>query len=110
MSESSIVLSKIFEGWDGYQTSMLHSVQALSHDQLKWRPAPKLRSIGELTAHIALGRLGWFVRLQAPGALSCINRRSRWLGRGNFRQAEEILHWLEVTWAGNRRQPQPVDG
>jgi hypothetical protein len=28
-----------------------------------------LRTVGELTSHLALGQLDWFMRLQAPGSL-----------------------------------------
>ena len=99
MSETSTVLSKIFEGWDGYQSSILHATQLISAEQLTWRPAPNLRSVGELTAHIALGRLGWFVRLQAPGSLELYQQAVAmgWEGAISDRK-DEILHWLEMTW------------
>jgi hypothetical protein len=47
-------LAQIFEGWDGYQTSLLHAVTPLTSEQLSWRPAPERRSIGELVRHISL--------------------------------------------------------
>jgi uncharacterized damage-inducible protein DinB len=68
MTDISTSLSTIFEGWEGYNQSIIHAIQSLTQEQLTWRPAPKLRSVGELSSHIALGRLGWFVRLQAPGS------------------------------------------
>ncbi|HEY1464502.1 MAG TPA: DinB family protein [Terriglobales bacterium] len=55
-------LSQIFEGWGGYQTSLLHAVVALSTEQLGWRVAPERRSTGELIRHIALGRITWLAR------------------------------------------------
>lgn len=39
MATISIALSKLFDGWDGYQTSILHAIQPLTQDQLTWRPA-----------------------------------------------------------------------
>jgi hypothetical protein len=69
MTENSIALSTIFDGWDGYQTSIVHSIQPLSRQQLIWRPAPELRSVGEVASHIALGRVDWFARMPAPGSL-----------------------------------------
>jgi len=61
MSETSISLSKIFDGWDGYQTSILHAIQPLTHDQLIWRTNPKSRSVGELASHIAVGVAFWIL-------------------------------------------------
>ena len=69
MPNTSSSLSKIFEGWEGYNTSLVHSIQPLSQEQLTWRPAPHLRSVGEVASHIAFERIGWFARMQAPGSL-----------------------------------------
>ncbi len=60
MKEGDYSLAAIFEGWDGYQTSLLHAIQPLTRSQLEWRPGKKLRSIGETAGHIALGRIDWF--------------------------------------------------
>ena len=99
MSETSISLSKIFEGWEGYHHSILHAIQSLSPQQLTWQPTPKLRSVGQLTSHIALGRLGWFVRLQAPGSQELYQQAIKigWEA-GISSQKDEIIHWLEMTW------------
>lgn len=59
-------LSQIFEGWDGYQTSLLHAVSPLTRKQLSWRPASDRRSTGELIRHIGLGRITWLSRMGAP--------------------------------------------
>jgi len=68
MSANSVPLAKVFEGWAGYQHSLVEAVRPLTPEQLAWRPAPQLRSVGELAAHIAHGRVVVFSRVQAPRA------------------------------------------
>jgi hypothetical protein len=60
-------LARVLEGWDGYQTSLLHAVSPLTARQLLWRSAPDRRSVGELIRHIGLGRITWLSRICAPG-------------------------------------------
>ncbi len=99
MSENSISLSNIFEGWDGHQTSIVHAIQPLTYEQLIWRPAPKLRSVGELASHIALGRVDWFARMPAPGSLELLQMTERLGSEAAISEdKDEILHWLEITW------------
>ncbi len=99
MATVSTALSELFDGWDGYQTSILHAIQPLTQDQLTWRPAPKLRSAGELASHIAFGRVGWFARMQAPGSLE-LKKKAESLGSesaiaGN---KDAIVRWQEDSW------------
>ncbi len=99
MPDKPAALAKIFDGWDGYQTSLLHAIQPLSKDQMDWRPAPNLRSVGELASHIATGRVYWFARMPAPGSQE-LERKISELGSetaiaGN---KDEILSWLEMSW------------
>ena len=99
MTETSIALSKIFDGWDGYNLSILHAIQPLTQEQLAWRPAPNLRSVGEVASHIAFGRIGWFSRMQAPGSQE-LKIKAEALGSesaiaGN---KDEVARWLEDSW------------
>jgi uncharacterized damage-inducible protein DinB len=99
MLDTSTPLSKVFDGWEGYNTSIMHSLQPLIQAQLDWRPAEKLRSVGELTSHIALGRLGWFIRLQAPGSAELFQEAMD-LGWESAiaSKKDEIIRWLDATW------------
>ena len=103
MTEGSISLSKIFDGWDGLQTSILHAVQPLTPEQLAWRAAPNLRSVGEVVSHIALGRVDWFERMQAPGSAALAARIAA-LGPQLAVEAsiagdrDVLLEWLEASW------------
>ena len=68
MSSDSLSLMGIFEGWEGHQASLVNALAPLSQEQLTWRPAPQLRSAGQLAMHISFGRIGWFQRMDAPGS------------------------------------------
>ena len=103
-------LSKIFDGWNGYQTSLVNAISPLTREQLIWRPAPNLRSTGEIARHISLGRVTWFARMDAPGSAEIVKRIEHWEtdGDGNrgivedaiaiTENASELVGWLEITW------------
>ena len=102
-------LSEIFEGWDGYQTSLVHAVEPLSAEQLQWRAAPGRRSVGELIRHIALGRITWLARMHPPGIDYVIAQVPQWFtdGDGARHIVEEsvpcdraalLVEWLNTSW------------
>jgi uncharacterized damage-inducible protein DinB len=92
-------LAAIFDGWDGYHTSIVRAVEPLSPDHLSWRPAQHLRSAGEVAGHLALGRVEWFSRMPAPGSLELMEK-VRALGSEAAIAANkaEILSWLDLSW------------
>ena len=102
-------LAQIFEGWGGYQTSLLHAVTPLTTEQLSWRPTPERRSVGELIRHISLGRITWFSRIGAPGIETIAQRVPRWHtdADGSRHVVEEsvlcdqaavLAEWLTLSW------------
>lgn len=103
-------LTQLYDGWNGYQTSIANAVAPLTAQQLAWRPAPGHRSVGELVRHIALGRIVWFVRMDAPGSAALAEQIPAWAedGDGNrhvvedalaiTERAADLIHWLNVTW------------
>ncbi len=96
---SSEPLSKVFLGWDGYQTSILHAIQPLTPAQLAWRPAANKRSVGEVASHLALGRIGWFARMPAPGSLELAEKAAALGPEYSIAgDREAILAWLEASW------------
>ena len=99
MPDDSTSLSEIFDGWDGYQTSIVHALEPLTKEQLLWRPAPHLRSVAELASHIAVGRVIWFARMQAPGSLE-LEQEIKQMGSQDAiaQDKDEVLRWLELTW------------
>jgi hypothetical protein len=67
-------LMTVYEGWDGYQQSLVHVVSPLTQEHLAWRPSAHHRSVGELVRHISLGRITWFMRMGAPGVGELTNQ------------------------------------
>lgn len=110
MPTSAHSLMAVYEGWDGYHRSLVAAVAPLTAQQLAWRPADHLRSVGEVVRHIALGRLAWFLGMDAPGSRELAGRISAWEEdqHGNryvieeamaiATEPEELVGWLEGTW------------
>ena len=110
MSVTVNSLMTVYEGWDGYQQSLVNAVAPLTSAQLSWRPSPQHRSVGELVRHISMGRLTWFVRMGAPHSAKLASQIADWQqdSDGNQDIIEEALpiaedtaalsHWLEATW------------
>ncbi len=108
---STARLADVFDGWQGYQTSLVHAVEPLSAEQLRWRPGPQAQSIGEVVRHISLGRVTWFARMEAPGSAEVCATIPEWEvdGDGNkdiveralpiTEDAAELVIWLERTWS-----------
>ncbi|HEU5370490.1 MAG TPA: DinB family protein, partial [Ktedonobacterales bacterium] len=120
MSTGALSLQKVYEGWEGHQLALLRAVTPLTPDQLTFRPAPHLQSVGELVSHIGLGRLWWFHKMGAPGSAALAHQFAPWTGdqvnaedpaelrkwTDALEQLEqaivgnhaELLRWLEASW------------
>ena len=59
-------LQMIFQGWEGYNTSLQKAIEPLNSTQLSWRPSDTRRSVGKTAMHIAAGRINWFSRMHLP--------------------------------------------
>ena len=109
MTKQNPPLMKIYEGWEGHQTSLVHAIAPLTPEQLRWRPAEQMQSVGELARHISLGRLTWFLRMDAPGSATLAEKIDGWEEDedGNrdivesalpiVETAVDLVHWLEIT-------------
>ena len=102
-------LVRLLDGWNGYQTSLLHAVAPLTKEQLTWQPAPDRRSVGELIRHISLGRITWLSRIGAPGVADIALRVPRWYtDQDGARhvveesipsdQPAQLSEWLALSW------------
>jgi uncharacterized damage-inducible protein DinB len=97
-------LLTVFSGWDGYNRSLVSAIAPLSPEQLQYRPAPDRRSVGEIAAHVAFGRLDWFNRMGAPGTAELVEEAAPWwrpweaVNPAAAESASLIVHWLEATW------------
>lgn len=106
-----MLLQQVFDGWQGYQSSLVNAIAPLSPEQLRWRPAAGLNSVGEVARHISLGRVVWFARMGAPGAAEVVAQIDRWEEDGDGNRtiveqaldiagdAAELVRWLEMSWA-----------
>lgn len=110
MTQSSLILCdtisliSVYSGWEGYQTSLVHAIAPLSRENLRFRPLPDRRSVGEIAAHIAFGRLDWFHRMDAPGSRELVAQAAGvWQPWGAVDKTvaddpAEIVKWLEAGW------------
>ena len=92
-------LATVFDGWDTYNTSIVHAVAPLTQSQLLFRPAPGLRSVGETASHIGLGRIDWFQCMDAPGSAALAAQTAAGESPASIAQdPAEIVKWLEASW------------
>ena len=99
MTNGPTSLATVFDGWDGFHTSIVHAIELLTSDQLAWRPRPGHRSVAELAGHLASGRIDWFSRMPAPGSLALVEQSSAAFGDGEISgDRETLLYWLNATW------------
>ncbi len=114
MATTNPSLKMVYEGWEGYQISLVDAIKGLSHEQLAYRPAPNLRSLGEIANHISLGRIDWFQRMDAPGSNELANEAKGWEPEKAITEnAAELVRRLEASWrlidntlnAMDRRRP-----
>ncbi len=68
MTTDAYSLMSVYKGWDDYQISIVRAIAPLSREQLAWRPAPHLRSVGEIANHIVGGRIQWFHYILGEGS------------------------------------------
>jgi uncharacterized damage-inducible protein DinB len=99
MSKDISSLQAIYKGWDTYQASIVHAVAPLSPGQLAWRPAPHVRSAGEIASHIADGRIYWFHRFMGEGNTELASLVSSGMPEDTIAtNASELIKWLEISW------------
>lgn len=113
-------LKSVYEGWDSHELALMRAITPLTREQLAWRLAPQLASVGELISHVALARLWWFHPMGAPGAAGLARQVAPWaeekinpedsaeLGRwGDALEAvekaivedpAELLRWQKASW------------
>lgn len=88
-------LTYVYEGWDGFHRSIVNAIAPLTPDQLAFRAAKDMRSVGEVAWHIADGRIDWFKRLDAPGSKELEAQQQP---RTEPFEAQPIVDWLNTTW------------
>lgn len=92
-------LMDIYRGWDDHQISLVRAVAPLTREQLLWRPAPHLRTTGEVIAHIIGGRINWFYRILGLGSPEFAVQVAAWRPEDLIEeQPDQLLRWLDLTW------------
>ena len=89
----------IYKGWDDHQISLVRALAPRSRDQLVWRPAPHLRSVGEIAGHIIAGRVNWCHRVLGAGSAEFASQVAAWRPEETVEEnPAELVRWLEATW------------
>ena len=100
MNVEQAVVSAIYEGWRNHQNTLIRALAPLTMEQLGLKAGPRLRSVGEISAHIIGARARWFYQLMGEGgkefvALGKWDRR-----RAPAKSAAELIQGIETTWRG----------
>ena len=99
MRTDADTLMALYKGWDDHQISLVRAIAPRSRDQLAWRPAPHLRSVGEIAGHIIAGRVNWFHRALGAGSAELASQVAAWRPEENVEEnPAELVRWLEATW------------
>jgi uncharacterized damage-inducible protein DinB len=103
MTKEASSLMTVYEGWDGHQVALVRAVSPLSPEQLAWRAAPHLRSVGELAAHIVTGRISWIHDILGVESPEVTQWVAAWNAGGKLKPGVEqnpaaLVSGLEATW------------
>jgi uncharacterized damage-inducible protein DinB len=92
-------LATVYRGWDGYQVALVQAIAPRSPDQLRWHPAPHLRSAGEIAHHICTGRVDWFQRTFGVETTMLAGRVGAWRPEELVEEdPAELVSGLEASW------------
>jgi uncharacterized damage-inducible protein DinB len=99
MTTDAYSLMSVYKGWDDYQISIVRAIAPLSREQLAWRPAPHLRSVGEIANHIIGGRIQWFHYILGEGDAEFASQVAAMSPDEVIEEnAAELVKGLEITW------------
>jgi uncharacterized damage-inducible protein DinB len=107
-------LKEVFDGWQGYQSSLERAIAPLAQEQLAWRPLPGVRSLGEVIRHLSVGRITWLARINPPGIEEARSLIPEWYtdadgahhaveSSGSADNSTVLAQWLKVSWAPIRQ-------
>ena len=99
MSPNTGTLMSLYHGWEDHQISLVRTITRLSGDHLAWRPAPHLRSAGELVSHLIALRIQWFQGVFGAGSTESAEQLLACPAADFLKeQPDELVKWLEITW------------
>ncbi len=97
MTTGALSLLRAYDGWDSHQLALMRAVTPLTSEQLAYRPAPHLQTVGELVNHLSLARLWWFHKMGAPGSAALARQTAPWVGeRVNTEDPDELQRWTDA--------------
>ncbi len=99
MTDSMTSSLDFYQGWEQYQELLIQAISDLTAEQLAYRTAPHLRSIGETCLHIIGARARWLhyvLGFDDPVVVEL----GRWDGENMpERTAQELIEALRSSWA-----------
>src|SRR5258708_840385 len=98
MGIETLVLSTVFDGWQGHQIGLVKAVEPLTREQLSYRSVSGLRTVGEIANHISGGRVGWLMRIGEVSPELARQVESWDQGDGAKQDAAELVRRLEISW------------
>ncbi|QBD74701.1 DUF664 domain-containing protein [Ktedonosporobacter rubrisoli] len=103
MAEDNFTLTTFYSFWKVYQEHIKTALAPLTASQLEVRPAPHLRSIGELVLHIVACRAYWFTDFMGEDGDEGMKKYANWneaaLSLGSpLPSVAELVQGLDYTW------------
>lgn len=89
----------VYQGWDTYHEHLIQAISPLTPEQVNYRTAGSLRSVGEIALHIIGARARWcrHVLNLSDDRLAALGE---WDGRdAPERSAAELVEGLRASWA-----------
>ena len=103
MAEDQFTLTTFYTLWKEYQDHIKGAIASLDDSQLNLRPAPHLRSIGEIALHIVGCRVYWFTEFLGEDGGPEMKVYADWneMSMKPFPPippANELVQGLDYTW------------
>lgn len=89
-------LCSIYEGWEGFNRSLVLAIQGLEPGTLNHRLHPDLKSVREILVHIGDGRVDWLRRIDPEGFHSLFDTMQN--RTHDPSSITELTDWLNQTY------------
>jgi len=73
-----MLLSDIYDGWVQYNDALIEALDSIPDETFTADPTPNNQSLAHIFRHIALGRIEWLLRINAPGFDALAKRIPEW--------------------------------
>ncbi|MFI5272145.1 MAG: DinB family protein [Ktedonobacterales bacterium] len=99
MQTGDTTLTAFARQWEQYQDKLIAALAPLTAEQLDQRPAPGLRSVGEIATHIIGARARWMHEFWPDGGGEQLTVFTGWDRPGtSVRTASDLVDGLTRTW------------